>query len=91
MECLSEEELVQLLHMHGMSGGGVEAIVGDSITRKMSIMRKRQTDQRLLSEIKKWLEQEPVMNGTMHYSCIKDSSAEGGELVWVRRYPIRSY
>ena len=87
MECLTEEELVQLLQTHGMSGGGVEAIIGDSITRKMCIMRKRQTDRRSLGEVKKWLE-EPVMNETTHYSCIMDPSAEGGGLVWVRRYPI---
>lgn len=85
MEGLSEEELVQLLHVQGI-GGGVEAIVGDSITRKMCIMRKRQTDRRSLSEVKKWLEEEPVMNETTHYSCIMDPSAEGGGLVWVQRY-----
>ncbi|KAF8327342.1 hypothetical protein F5887DRAFT_173454 [Amanita rubescens] len=89
MEHLSERELVQLLHKHGISGGAAEAIITDSVTRKKCIMRKRistRRNRRSLSEFKEWLKEEPVKNECTHFSCIMDPSEEGGGLVWVQRY-----
>ena len=89
MEHLSQRELVQLLHKNGISGGGVEAIITDSVTRKNCILRKRRStrrNRRSLSEFKEWLEEEPLKNESTHFSCIMDPSAEGGGLVWVQRY-----
>ncbi len=89
MEHLSQPELVQLLHKHGISGGAIEPIIADSVTRKECIMRKRRLtrrNRRSLSELKEWLEEEPVKNECTHFSCIMDPSAEGGGLVWVQRY-----
>jgi len=70
----------------GLDGGGVKAMMEESIDRKecmCKLWREKGRRRVTLADVKSWLRTYPVRNECTHFSCIMDPSVQGGGLLWV--------